>query len=180
MGKYDDCVFPMVNQGSSDLGTGELTIFSYDRLVDPHAPFRIEAMFYHTVDMASGYGTPFIDPWGVERGQWPHTHYADEMYILMGTDHENPLDLGGVFELWIGEGEEAQCFVIDKATVFRIPAGTVHLPLRVRELRRPFIFIAMPLAPIMHDASVCEVLPPGLEKPSWVEGKRVVHASEYM
>jgi hypothetical protein len=180
MGKYDDCVHLMNEQGKSDLGAAELTIFSYDRTIDPHAPFRIEAMFYYKKDMASGYGTPFIDPWGVERGQWPHTHYCDEIYLLLGTDHEHPLELGGVFELWIGEGEEAEKIVVDKAAVIRIPAGVVHLPLRVVELEKPFIFVAMPQAPIMHDATVCEVLPPLLEKPDWVEGRRVVHSSEYM
>lgn len=166
--KYDQCVHTMkCSEGKSDLGTHEIYLPSYDETLDMWAPMRIEIVHFCEKDMASGYGTPFIDPLGRPWRQWPHTHYCAEMYVLMGTDPENPMDLGGKFELWLGAGEEAERFVFDKTTVIHIPAGVAHMPMRVLELERPFILVAMPLAPGFHDKEQIETLPPGIEPPQW-------------
>ena len=166
--KYDQCVHTMkCPEGKCDNGAAWIYLPSYDETLDPWAPMRIEIVHLFTKDQASGYGTPFTDPLGRPHRQWPHTHYCAEMYILMGTDPENPMDLGGKFELWIGAGKEAEKFVIDKTTVIHIPAGVAHLPFRVLEVERPFIMVAMPMAPGFHDKEQIEELPPGIEAPPW-------------
>lgn len=167
--KYDQCVHVMKRgDGKADLGTYQIYTPSYDETLDPWAPMRIEIVHFCEKDMASGCGNPFVDPLGNPHRAWPHTHYCAEMYVLMGTNPDDPMDLGGKFEIWIGKGEDAEKFVIDKTTVIHIPAGVAHMPLRVLELERPFIMVAMPMAPGFHDKEQIEELPPAFEPPQWV------------
>jgi len=63
----------------------------------------------------------------------PHSHEWDEAIAFVGTNPENPYDLGGEVELWVN-GEQN---ILDRSFVAFIPAGTVHCPLRIRKVNRP-------------------------------------------
>lgn len=71
-----------------------------------------------------------------------HVHDYDEVLIWMGSDPENPHDLGGEISLDI-EGENHR--VTTTGSVY-IPAGTRHCPLDFVRVDRPFSFIALSLS----------------------------------
>ena len=72
-----------------------------------------------------------------------HEHPYDEVLIFLGSDPDNPHDLGGEAYLWI-EGEK---YTIDTSGAVYIPAGTRHCPLGFIRVDRPFTFSALSLAP---------------------------------
>jgi hypothetical protein len=77
-------------------------------------------------------------------GKWPetksdegkgkaHTHDYDEAIAFVGTNPEDPHDLGGEVELWVAGKQN----ILDKSFVAFIPAGTEHCPLVIRRVDRP-------------------------------------------
>jgi hypothetical protein len=78
-----------------------------------------------------------------------YRHGVMETYIFIGTDKDNQEDLGGSVEFWIGEGEEAEEYIIDKPTVILVPRNTLHMPIYVREMRNPFVMISILDTPLM-------------------------------
>ncbi|MEM2320399.1 MAG: hypothetical protein QXS79_00720 [Candidatus Bathyarchaeia archaeon] len=99
----------------------------------------------------------------IARG-WPMYHTADEIFLFIGTDPENPLDLGGEVEFWLGCGEDAEKYIITKPTCIHIPAGLVHAPIVFRNVRRPFIEVICYTKPVLDEHPV-PVLPPNYKKP---------------
>ena len=96
----------------------------------------------------------------------PHTHKLPETFIFTGTDPKNPRDLGGEVEVWLGEGEAAEKYVITKTTAIFIPAGVVHSPVWVNRVDRPFIFMAVLNDPEGSEEEGSFKLPPGFPKHS--------------
>jgi hypothetical protein len=70
-----------------------------------------------------------------------HTHDSDEVFGLYGSDPENPNELNGEIELWIG-GEK---YLITKSCLIFVPKGVKHCPLILRRIDKPvFFFTTMP------------------------------------
>jgi hypothetical protein len=78
----------------------------------------------------------------------PHKHPFYQTFSLIGTDLDKFPDLGGTVEFWIGEGEEAEKYIITKPTTILVPKHTVHLPMYVREVHRPFVVASILDTPI--------------------------------
>jgi len=57
------------------------------------------------------------------------------------------LNLGGEVEFWLGEGTEAEKFVITKATGEWVPAGVVHNPHYFRQVDKPFLMVVISMTP---------------------------------
>lgn len=176
MGKYDKCLMELETAPvNPSLGNVENILPVYSRDIDPLADFRFEVVHLWKEGMGCGFGTKMMNPeTGEIQGQWPHTHVADEMYFFIGTNPEDPMDLGGELELWIGAGDDAEKLTITRTSAVRIPAGTPHLPFVVRRVERNFIMCAMPLAPMMHDWEVIPAQPNGVEMPDWYDEADVV------
>lgn len=77
-------------------------------------------------------------------GKWPatkteastvkeHIHPFDEAIAFVGTNQNNPYDLGGEVELWV-DGKKN---ILDRSFVAFIPAGTKHCPLKILKVDRP-------------------------------------------
>ncbi|MEM1550796.1 MAG: hypothetical protein QXR13_02540, partial [Candidatus Bathyarchaeia archaeon] len=99
----------------------------------------------------------------------PMYHTADEIYILLGTNPNDIMDLGGKMELWLGVGDRAEKYTITKPSVVYIPAGLVHGPMVARELRTPIRQVIIFLAPYLVEYGVDEWPPeykPHPETPS--------------
>jgi hypothetical protein len=64
-----------------------------------------------------------------------HTHGHDEIIAFFGSNAEDPHDLGGELEIWLG-GE--QHFTTKSCLVF-IPKGLSHCPFWVRNIKRPIL-----------------------------------------
>ncbi|MEM2321033.1 MAG: hypothetical protein QXS79_04030 [Candidatus Bathyarchaeia archaeon] len=95
---------------------------------------------------------------------WPMYHTADEIFLFFGTDPENPTDLGGEVEFWLGLGEEAEKYIITKPSCIYVPAGLVHAPIVFRNVRRPFIEVICYTKPVLDEHAV-PVLPPDYKPP---------------
>jgi hypothetical protein len=85
-------------------------------------------------------------------GHGPHTHKDPEILVALGTDPENPRDLGAEIELCMGP--EMEKHVITESTLVYIPANFVHCPFRVTRVDRPFIFIQSQYAPKLTETSL--------------------------
>jgi hypothetical protein len=72
-------------------------------------------------------------------GHPPHIHKAAELLFHIGTNPEDPMDLGAEIEFHMGE--EMERHVITKTTVIFIPPMVVHAPWRPLKLYRPFLFL---------------------------------------
>jgi hypothetical protein len=69
-----------------------------------------------------------------------HTHDCDEIIAFMGSNPDDPHDLGGEVEMWLGDEK----YIITKSTIVVAPGGLVHCPLIIRRVDRPiFHFTAM-------------------------------------
>jgi mannose-6-phosphate isomerase-like protein (cupin superfamily) len=71
-----------------------------------------------------------------------HEHAYDEVLVFLGSDPENPHDLGGEAYLWI-DGEK---YTITTSGAVYIPAGTRHCPLDWGTITRPLRFNAISLS----------------------------------
>jgi hypothetical protein len=66
-------------------------------------------------------------------GAGPHTHDFDEVLGFCGTNFEDPSDLGGEIELWLGDEQH----ILTKSCIVFIPKGLKHCPLRIKRVDRP-------------------------------------------
>ena len=84
------------------------------------------------------YGAYGTKKWGeIQHG--PHEHKYPELLIHLGTDPDNPFDLGA--EVGMCMGEEMEKYVFDRSTIIIIPAGMVHAPWRILKVTRPFLML---------------------------------------
>ena len=90
-------------------------------------------------------------------GHGPHTHPVPEMLAALGSDPENPTDLGAEFELFMGT--EMEKHVIDKSTLIYIPEDTVHCPFNIIKVTRPFIFIQAHYGPKLTETARRDLVP---------------------
>ena len=70
-----------------------------------------------------------------------HEHDYDEVVLHIGSDPNNPEDLGGEIEFVVG-GEP---LVFDKTTALFVPKGVKHGPVTWKKFRRPHIEMAIVL-----------------------------------
>ena len=61
-----------------------------------------------------------------ERSTKPHSHSYDEVLALVGTNPDNPHDLGGESEVNIG----GETHIVNKSCLIYLPAGVEHGPFR--------------------------------------------------
>ena len=68
-----------------------------------------------------------------------HTHNCNEILGWIGTDWQNPHDLGGEIEFWL----EDEKYILRKSCIIYIPKGMKHCPLKDLKIDRPFIHFGM-------------------------------------
>lgn len=64
-----------------------------------------------------------------------HSHDFDEVVAFFGSNPEDPLDLGGEIEFWLGDEK----YNITKSCLIFIPKGLKHLPMRRIRVDRPIL-----------------------------------------
>jgi hypothetical protein len=137
-----DRVFP------SHRGRIAVPTIMFDKTIYP-APVWVE--IFHVNAAGAGIGVPTLEPpilkggriGGTEGGG--HAHNFDELFLFIGTDPHDTLNLGGEVEFWLGEGKEAEKFVTTKATGEWVPAGVVHNPHYFRRVDKPFLMVVIAL-----------------------------------
>ena len=75
--------------------------------------------------------------WGQPGGIGAHTHNWDEIIGFFGSNPDDPRDLCGEIELWMG-GEQ---HVMTNSFITFVPAGMEHCPLRINRVDRPIFHI---------------------------------------
>lgn len=86
------------------------------------------------------YGAYGTRSWG-EIAHGPHEHKYPELLIHLGTDPENPYDLGAEVEMCMGE--EMEKYTFNRSTIICLPANFVHSPWRILNVTRPFLFVGV-------------------------------------
>jgi len=77
----------------------------------------------------------------------PHRHNCAEFLYFIGGNPMDFRDFGAEVEFVIGEGEDAETYVIDRTTWVYIPKGLSHCPLNFRRVDRPIMFGHVMFAP---------------------------------
>jgi hypothetical protein len=73
-----------------------------------------------------------------KEGSPSHVHDFDEIIGFIGSDPQNPHDLGGEVEFWL----EDEKYLLTKSCLIYAPRGLRHCPLRVTRVDRPILFLA--------------------------------------
>jgi hypothetical protein len=68
-----------------------------------------------------------------------HTHDFDEYIAFYGTNPEDPYDLCGEVELWLGDEKH----MLTKSCAVYIPKGLQHCPLIIRRVDRPIFHFSV-------------------------------------
>jgi len=69
----------------------------------------------------------------------PHAHDFDEVVTFLGSNLEDPYDLGGEIELWLEDEPQ----ILTRSCLVFIPKGMKHCPLIIRRVDRPIFHSAM-------------------------------------
>jgi hypothetical protein len=72
-------------------------------------------------------------------GHPPHIHKDAELLFHIGTNQDDPTDLGAEVELYMGQ--ELEKHVITKSCVVYIPPGFIHCPWIIKKTDRPWVFV---------------------------------------
>ena len=86
----------------------------------------------------------------------PHSHDGNEILGFLGSNPDDPSDLGGEVEIYI-EGEQ---HILTKSTYIYLPAGVKHVPLYINRVDRPIFHFFITLTPgyaMVRDADKFEV-----------------------
>jgi hypothetical protein len=76
----------------------------------------------------------------------PHSHEFTELLCFIGGDPTNILDLGAEVEVCLGE--EGEKHYLNTAGVVSIPAGLVHCPINIKNVKKPIVFLEISLTRI--------------------------------
>lgn len=76
-----------------------------------------------------------------DMGHGPHEHKAPEAVIHIGTNPEDPMDLGA--EVWFFLGPEQEKHVITRSCLVYLPAGFIHSPWVIKKVTRPFVMVTV-------------------------------------
>jgi len=95
-------------------------------------------------------------------GHGPHTHPVPEVLVALGSDPNNPQDLGAEFEMYMGV--EMEKHIVNRSTLIYIPANTVHCPFTVTRVTRPFLFIQAHYGPKLAETARRDLVPEEMRK----------------
>ncbi len=71
----------------------------------------------------------------------------DQFLFFLSGDPKNATEFDAEIEMYLGEGEEQEKYVITEPSVVRIPQGVYHGPLEYKRIGKPVTFISVFLAP---------------------------------
>lgn len=134
-----------------------------DKRAIPQVPFIAILQYPFKSGCGWGLGNKLVGPPPFDHVEdLPHSHKQDEYWIFVGTNPDDNKDLGGEVEFWMGEGDEAEKYVITEPSVVYVPGGVVHLPIVFKNIKRPFFSIPI----LMADAYVSAYtpIPPAFKK----------------
>ncbi len=99
-------------------------------------------------------------------GHPPHIHKYAELLFHIGTNPDDPMDLGAEVEMYMGP--ELERHVFNRTTCIWIPPNFIHSPWKPVKIDRPWIFIEVNQGPEHTEKSYRQLLPKEVrEKMDW-------------
>jgi hypothetical protein len=89
-------------------------------------------------------------------GHPPHIHKYPELLFHIGTNPDDPMDLGAEVEIHMGPELERHIFT--KSCVIYIPANFIHCPWKPVKTTRPWIFVEVNQGPMHTEKLYPQVL----------------------
>jgi hypothetical protein len=118
------------------------------------------SFFYSASWVMPGTGNP---PFG-EPGKYiwyaghpPHIHKYAELLIHIGSNPDDPTDLGAEVEMYMGP--ELERHVFTQSTVIFIPPNFIHAPWKPIRTWRPWIFLEINQGPVNTEKVYWQLLP---------------------
>ena len=113
----------------------------------------------HVAEGAFIYRVHWMLPGGEHKGigHPPHLHKESELLFHIGTNPDDPMDLGAEMEMHMGE--EMERHMITRSSVIWIPGGLIHSPWRALKIVRPFIVIQVLQAISKTEKFALHILP---------------------
>ena len=68
-----------------------------------------------------------------------HVHDADELIGFIGSNPDDPYDLGGEIEVTV----DGETFTLTRSTLVFAPAGVPHMPLSIKRVDRPIFHFSV-------------------------------------
>ncbi|MBN1190627.1 MAG: hypothetical protein JXA46_12810 [Dehalococcoidales bacterium] len=100
---------------------------------------------------------PGVTSWDQMR-HGPHIHKEAELIIHIGTNPDDPMDLGAEVEFCMGP--EMEKHIITQSTVVYIPPGFIHCPWTIKRVDRPFILMQVNQEPKHTEKSYPQIVSP--------------------
>jgi len=101
-------------------------------------------------------GISGLNAWG-EISHGPHAHKDAELLMHLGTNPDDPTDLGAEVDLYMGP--EMEKHVITKSCVVYFPPGFVHCPWVIKRIDRPWLFVEVNQGPMHTEKSYPQIMP---------------------
>ncbi|MGD9393604.1 MAG: hypothetical protein PVJ81_01390 [Dehalococcoidia bacterium] len=128
----------------------------------PGAPIQVVTQLICESGCGWGLGLTLVNPPGLDVKDEPHTHDYDEVWIFIGTNPKDNKELGGEVEFWMGEGDEAEKYIITEPSAVVVPAGVSHCPVYFKNVKRPFFSIPIVVGP--HKPPKYTKIPPAFKR----------------
>ena len=90
-------------------------------------------------------------------GHPPHIHKYGELLFHIGSNPNDPMDLGAEVEMCMGP--ELERYTINRTCCIWIPPNFIHSPWRPIKIDRPWIFIEVNQGPYHSEKSYRQLLP---------------------
>jgi len=123
-------------------GTGPIVAYLDDQVNDKAYAGSLQ-YYVHWVPVRPQ-GLPGVSSWE-QMGHGPHKHKTPETVMHLGTDPDNPLDLGGEVEFYLGP--ELEKHVLTTSNLVYLPADFIHGPWIIKKVTRPFIMVTVEQSP---------------------------------
>jgi hypothetical protein len=132
------------------------TIMHTTWATNPEIPWRFDCTLIYGSEIGFGIGDWKQFP------PLPNKNNVYETISFLNLDPDCYDDLGGTVEFWMGEGEDAEEYIIDRPTIIIIPPNVVHYPIYVRECHKPFVMASILESPLWAGKFV-EKFPPNFK-----------------
>jgi hypothetical protein len=87
----------------------------------------------------------------------PHVHKFPEVVAMLGTDPDNPMDLGAEYE--VHSGPEMERSVETRSVLSFMPVNFIHGPATLKKVTRPCILIEINQSPKHTEKALIEMVP---------------------
>ncbi len=87
----------------------------------------------------------------------PHMHKYPELMMHLGTDPDNPMDLGAEVEMCVGPEKEKH--IITQSTIVYLPPHFAHSPWTIKKVTRPFLLVTVNQSTVHTEKALRDMVP---------------------